>query len=90
MHECDTPPCVNFEKCLSPGTKRDNTRDAAQKGRMRRGESHSKTTLTEDQVREIRDRYAQGGVFERELAELFGVPRSTINGILRRRTWKHL
>jgi len=33
LHHCDTPLCVNYEKCLFLGTDKDNHQDKAAKGR---------------------------------------------------------
>ena len=45
--------------------------------------------LTDAQVRDIRDRYADGfgDVTQRDLAAEFGVSRSTVAAIVTRRTW---
>jgi DNA invertase Pin-like site-specific DNA recombinase len=52
------------------------------------GEGSAKAKLTFDQVREIRARYAAGGVRQLDLAAEFGVGRSTVAQILTRKTWK--
>lgn len=85
-HRCDNPGCVNPSH-LFLGTQRDNVRDMFAKGRdnRARGERSGRTTLTSEQVLDIR-----GGGEPRELAERFGVSRSTIHNIRRRRTWHHL
>jgi len=54
------------------------------------GEGNSSAKLTEDDVYEIRDRYAEGGCTHATLAQEFGVTRTTIWHILTRRTWRHL
>jgi DNA invertase Pin-like site-specific DNA recombinase len=46
--------------------------------------------LTEDEVREIRRSYANGGVSMRELGEEYGVTRTNIWRIVRRVSWRHL
>jgi hypothetical protein len=55
-----------------------------------RGESHHNAVLTEGQVREIRARYAKGGVFHRQLAMEYGVSRITVGEIIRNQIWTHI
>lgn len=56
---CDNPPCVNPAH-LAIGTEADNKRDMVEHQRSARGERHHSATLTEDLVREIRARKANG------------------------------
>jgi hypothetical protein len=49
-HRCDNPPCVRPDH-LFIGTQRDNLGDAAQKGRMARGDRHSSRTHPESVAR---------------------------------------
>lgn len=90
LHRCDTPRCVNYELCLWLGTRGDNNRDRAAKGRSARGERAGRALLTEEQAIEILTRYRAGGVIQRELAEEYGVSRGAIDGLLSGRNWKHL
>lgn len=100
-HRCDNPECTRPSH-LFLGTTADNTHDSMRKGRnsppprapqhfqnkdnWKRGSGHYAARLTEDQVREIR------GSSERttDVAERFGVAKTTISMIRRGRTWKHL
>lgn len=91
-HRCDNPPCCNIEH-LFLGTHSDNMQDAAAKGRLsgpsRRGEGHARnqhTGLKEADVRAIR---AETGTHA-EIAERFGVSRSTVKDIRQRKTWRHV
>lgn len=89
LHTCDNPRCCN-PRHLWAGTVADNNADMVMKGRARHpnGESNTQAKLTEDAVREIR---ALGnGVSGVELAERFGVSRSLICHIRKRRKWVHL
>lgn len=90
LHRCDTPSCVNPDH-LFLGTKSDNTRDACRKGRQhipdQRGERGSNARLTSAEVQHIR---AARNQTQQSLADRFGVCRSAIGGIRRRRTWKHV
>ena len=72
LHRCDNPPCVNPDH-LFLGTQSENMQDMVEKDR--RG-------LTMLQKQEIRKRYAKGVVFQRELADEYGVTRSYISIII--------
>lgn len=54
-----------------------------------RGESNPAAKLTEDDVRDIRGRYA-AGESQSALAREYAVNVSAINGIVHRRSWKHI
>lgn len=45
--------------------------------------------LTEDEVREIRARYARGNSIS-SIAVLYGKGRTTITYVIKRKTWKHI
>ena len=81
-HKCDNPPCVNLEH-LELGTQSENMQDKA-----RRGRGFSK--LTEEQVADMRRKYAAGGTTHKELAEEYGVWGATICRILKGDLWTHL
>ena len=93
-HLCPGEPnelCVNPEH-LGYGSNADNVRDKVEAGRQSRlkGADNGRAKLTEEQVIEIRSRYAAGGVSQRKLAAEFGVGQQLISRIIRRKTWTHL
>jgi hypothetical protein len=90
IHSCDNPSCVNPSH-LSLGTHQDNMDDMAEKGRTRHpvGISHHRTTITEDDVREIRRLVATGHTQTR-VAGLYGLAPVTVWSITSRRTWHHV
>lgn len=55
-----------------------------------RGERSSQAKLTEQQVRDIRARHADGGTNQSALAREYGVAVNTIGRIVRRLLWRHL
>ncbi len=97
-HKCDNPLCCNPDH-LELGTHADNMRDKAERGRawtggqppqQPRGAGNSNAALTDDDVREIRRRHAEGGVTYRDLATEFRVTPQNIGAIVRRKTWTHV
>jgi hypothetical protein len=81
LHHCDVPPCVNPDH-LFLGTHADNAADKVAKGR------HGwPTKLSPADVEAIR---AARGTPQQELAERFGVARSTISRIQTGTQWKSL
>lgn len=89
LHRCDNPLCCNPAH-LFAGTNDDNIADKVAKQRQPRGETHGVAKLSSEQVAEIRQRYAQGDIFMRELAEQYGVSRGTISSVIRRVNWQWL
>lgn len=87
-HRCDNPSCVNPSH-LFVGTQTDNMADCARKGRAasRAGEFNGNSTLRVSQVLDVRSRVA-AGESGASVARLYGVDRSTINDIIRQRTWR--
>jgi hypothetical protein len=91
LHRCDVRLCMNPDH-LFLGTKGDNARDCAAKGRTvnRTGENHHRRALTAAQVATIRARYTGARGQQAALAREYGVKRSTIGAIIRRVSWSHL
>jgi len=89
-HRCDNPPCCNPDH-LFLGTRSDNMRDCVQKNRLnvgdRRGTNNGRAKLSEEQVREIRECYAKGGVSQSQLAAKFNIWQTHISRIIRRQAW---
>lgn len=77
----------NLEWC----TPKENSLHAIEKGLLKDvvGVNHYKAKLDEDDVREIRRRTKEGETYQ-SLANDFGVAKSTIGFIVRRKTWKHI
>lgn len=88
LHSCDVPACYEPTH-LRWGTRQMNTADAAERGRMPRGEGHWNSAFTDDQVKQIRSLRA-GGMPRPQVAEAFGVHPQTISQITSAKTWKHV
>lgn len=91
LHKCDVPACVNPQH-LYLGTMQDNVNDMMARGRQvsRRGTEHSFAKLNDNQVREIRRLYADGGHSYASLGRCFGMSKPQIGNIITRRKWAWL
>ena len=87
-HTCDNKACVNPDHLIL-GDHKQNMADMAAKGRTntRRGSTHSKAKLTEQQVHEIKSTF---GLSQRELAAKYGVSASLIAAIKLGKAWTHV
>ncbi len=85
-HTCDHPSCVNPAHLLV-GTMQDNMNDKVARNRQQQGEGIAQSVLTRSDVLEIRERYAAGGIYQRELAHEFGVTQSAISDVINRKNW---
>lgn len=84
-HHCDNPACVRPSH-LYVGTPTENMADAKKRGRVRVGERHYLSRLTEEDVRKIRS--APGT--QEAIAARFGVTRGLISQIRSRKIWAHV
>ena len=74
---------------LRIGTYADNSADMIAHGNSTRGERHSQAKLTESQVVKIRELSADGKSLA-DLSREFGVTKTMICAIVKRRNWKHV
>lgn len=89
LHKCDNPPCVNPAH-LFLGSHQDNVDDKRNKGRMPIGEKCWNAILTEKKVRKIKLLYDGKYGCQVKLANLFGVSRGVIQGVIYGHNWKHI
>ena len=54
------------------------------------GEDNSNSKLSEKQILEIRSRYENGNILQRELGEIYGVGQTQISRIVRNKLWKNI
>lgn len=89
LHKCDNPPCVRPDH-LFLGTNVENSADRDAKGRTLRGEDHGMAIVTDALVREIRQRYQQGGINETMLGAEYGLSQTAVSQIVLKKCWKHI
>lgn len=89
LHRCDNPACCN-PRHLFVGTHRHNMDDKVLKGRQLRGASHPGAKLSDNQVMEIRKLYDGKTMSNAEIAERYGIEKSSVRLIGLRRTWRHI
>lgn len=89
MHLCDRPACVNWERCLRPGTFASNHADMMAKGRHGHGVTggasglrHHLAKLPFDQVTEIRRIHSGGDITYKALADQYGMTPGGIRRIV--------
>ncbi len=92
-HHCDNPRCVNPAH-LFIGTHRDNSHDCWSKGRAsppprRQGSKNRSAKLDEGLIPEV-FRLRSLGLTTYQIADVFGIGRSAICDVLKRKTWRHV
>lgn len=87
--KCNNPPCCNPAH-LRIGTHDENMRDMDVAGTRRRGADAPGARLTDDEVREIRDTYAAGGISQAALGARYGVSQTIVSRISRGLIWTHV
>lgn len=85
----DGNPYHNAACNLVWGTAKENAEDRDRHGRTYRGSRHHSSKLSDQDVQEIRRRYAEGGISQAALAAEFGVRQSSICGIVNGKVRKH-
>lgn len=95
LHNCpegDNPRCCN-PRHLWLGTHQHNMDDMVAKGRDNRGipgEANHNAKLTNEQVRQARQRYANRSGTIKGMARELGVSKRTMQLIIQNRSWQHL
>lgn len=85
MHICDVRHCWNPDHLIN-GTIEDNIADCVSKGRHAFGSGVGTSVLTEKQILEIRN----SSISCYQLADVYGVAKTTLEAIRRGETWKHV
>lgn len=90
LHSCDNRKCCNPAH-LRVGTYSENMFDAYRRKRKAQpqGAHHANSKLTEQNVRDIRTRYA-AGTSQDDLGKQYGVSQRTVSLIVRRETYTNV
>mgnify|MGYP001608246603 CR=1 FL=1 len=86
-HKCDNRACCNIDH-LEIGTQSQNLMDASKRKRLLVGEANNMSSLTEEQVIEIRSLYPKKSTVE--LAKIYGTASSNIRDAIVGNTWQHI
>ena len=87
-HTCDNPLCCNLEH-LVLGTRKQNSQDMVRRGRSSKGAKNGMSRLTEDDVRAIRLKVAQGAS-QASVAREYSLGPMQVSRIVRRLRWEWL
>lgn len=104
LHECDLKKCVrhiyagtqreNMRDAAARGLLSPAKGDANGSRRhpelLWRGEKHTQANVSESEVKEIRARYARGGISQRALGAEYGLSHTAIGFIVRAEHWAHV
>lgn len=86
-HTCDNPSCVNPNHLII-GTHSENSRDMVNRNRQAKGESAGASRFTKEVVLQIRA--LQGSFSSHKLSKMFGMSKTNVLDIWKRKIWKHL
>lgn len=86
LHHCDNRQCVNPSHLYLSGVQ-ENGGGTVARGIALTGEKGESAELTEEEVVEIRERYARTDVTQRELADDYGIAKPTLGFVVRGDTW---
>jgi hypothetical protein len=87
--------CKQNKKCVNPnhlyyGDDPDNGRDKVKDDTQAKGENHGRSKLTENDVKEIRQKYIPYKYSSIKLAEEYEVSSQLIGRIINNKSWKHV
>lgn len=88
-HECDNRECCNPEH-LFLGEHRDNVDDMHNKNRQANGDKNGRAKLNQEQVIQIRNRYKNEQITQKQLGIEFGVAQNAISQIINNKRWTHI
>lgn len=80
----------NLEWATSAENNKHAWENKLNQGYDKKGENHPSSKLTEKDVLTIRRMYSDGGYTYQKLADAYGVDKSMIGLIIKRKSWKHI
>lgn len=92
LHHCDVPACI-AEDHLYEGTMEENTRDKMERGRAVINPSaisatrRANSSLSEQDVADIRNQHASGKYTQRALAKHYQISPAYVNMIIKNKRW---
>lgn len=92
FHACHFPDSTRSNDRLSNlmwGSPKENNAHKKIHGTHQAGSKNGSSYLNEEKVRRIRQMFATGMYFQRQLGEMFGVTQSCISEIVLRNTWNN-
>ncbi|WP_140876329.1 HNH endonuclease [Myxococcus xanthus] len=93
LHSCHNRKCVRPDH-LHLGDHAQNMREMALSGRAARGTVRGSRTgsakLNEQQVRELRSEWETGGFIQEQLAQRYGIDRTSVSRIIHGQSWAHV
>ena len=88
LHKCRNK-CVNPEHLELGTSKKNNLDDKIRDGNLLTGERNPAAKYTEDQIRDIRHRYASGET-QTSISKSLGIKQGHISDICLRKVWKNV
>lgn len=89
LHLCSNKRCINLDHTYW-GTPKQNADDRSRfKETSQVGDGHRSAKLNASLVDDIRARYGDGGVSQRDLAREYGVSVGTMSDAIKGKTWQH-
>lgn len=85
-HSCRSKTCV-APAHLSWKSRKGNSDDRKRDGTLPCGERNANAKLTAVQVKDIRSRYAQGGISQKDLGQQYGVAQTTVSEVVLGKKW---
>lgn len=71
-------------------TRKNNIHDNYNHGTGNTGSRNGSAIATEEQIKQIRSLYAQGGITQKDIGKIYGLAARSVGAIVNRENWKHI